>query len=43
MTFQIDVDKTSRPLGMKVRQAKNMKYNLIFVLGEKNLTDEALM
>ncbi|KLJ07278.1 threonyl-tRNA synthetase [Blastomyces silverae] len=38
-TFRIDLDTSARPLGKKIREAKKMKYNLIFVLGEKNLAD----
>ncbi|PGH26508.1 threonine-tRNA ligase [Polytolypa hystricis UAMH7299] len=38
-TFRIDVDDSARSLGKKIREAKQKKYNLIFVLGEKNLVD----
>ncbi|PGG99730.1 threonine-tRNA ligase [Blastomyces parvus] len=38
-TFRIDLDTSARSLGKKIREAKKMKYNLIFVLGEKNLAD----
>ncbi|KKZ64432.1 threonyl-tRNA synthetase [[Emmonsia] crescens] len=38
-TFRIDMDNSARSLGKKIREAKKMKYNLIFVLGEKNLVD----
>ncbi|EGC44138.1 threonyl-tRNA synthetase [Histoplasma capsulatum var. duboisii H88] len=38
-TFRIDLDTSARSLGKKIREAKKMKYNLIFVLGEKNLVD----
>ncbi|OJD23813.1 threonine-tRNA ligase [Blastomyces percursus] len=41
-TFRIDLDTSARPLGKKIREAKKMKYNLIFVLGEKNLTGESV-
>ena len=38
-TFQVDVDSSSRSLGKKIREAKQKKYNFIYVLGEKNLED----
>ncbi|KAI1940271.1 threonyl-tRNA synthetase [Ophidiomyces ophidiicola] len=38
-TFQIDVDKSARSLSKKIREAQLMKYNLIFVIGPKNLAD----
>lgn len=38
-TFRVDVDSSARSLGKKIREAKKMKYNFIFVLGEKNLVD----
>ncbi|PGH02780.1 threonine-tRNA ligase [Helicocarpus griseus UAMH5409] len=38
-TFRIDIDNSARSLGKKIREAKKIKYNLIFVLGEKNLAD----
>ncbi|ODH17069.1 threonine-tRNA ligase [Paracoccidioides brasiliensis] len=41
-TFRIDVDTSARSLGKKIREAKKMKYNLIFVLGEKNLGDGSI-
>ncbi|OJD14920.1 threonine-tRNA ligase [Emergomyces pasteurianus Ep9510] len=41
-TFRIDVDNSARSLGKKIREAKKRKYNLIFVLGEKNLADGSI-
>ena len=38
-TFLIDVDTSSQSLGKKLKRAKEMKYNLIFVLGSRNLDD----
>lgn len=38
-TFQVDVDSSNRSLGKKIREAKQKKYNFIYVLGEKNLED----
>lgn len=38
-TFLIDVDTSSQSLGKKIQRAKQMKYNLIFVLGSRNLAD----
>ncbi|KAK2797788.1 hypothetical protein FQN51_008243 [Onygenales sp. PD_10] len=38
-TFRIDVDTSSRNMKKKVREAKEKGYNLIFVLGNKNLPD----
>ncbi|OAX78639.1 threonine-tRNA ligase [Emergomyces africanus] len=38
-TFRIDIDNSARSLGKKIREAKEKKYNLIFVFGEKNLAD----
>ncbi|WEW54697.1 threonyl-tRNA synthetase [Emydomyces testavorans] len=38
-TFHIDVDKSARSLSKKIREAQLMKYNLIFVIGPKNLAD----
>lgn len=41
-TFSIDLDSSARPLGKKIREAKQKKYNLIFVVGEKNLNEETV-
>ncbi|KAL4893702.1 threonyl-tRNA synthetase kinase [Aspergillus ambiguus] len=35
-TFGIDVDTSSTTLGKKIQRAKQMKYNLIFILGPKD-------
>lgn len=39
MTFQIDVDSSNRSLKKRIQEAKQKKYNFIYVLGEKNLED----
>ncbi|PYH92539.1 threonyl-tRNA synthetase kinase [Aspergillus ellipticus CBS 707.79] len=36
-TFLIDVDTSSQSLSKKIQRAKEMKYNLIFVLGPKDV------
>lgn len=41
-TFLIDVDTSSQSLGKKIQRAKQMKYNLIFVLGSRNLGDNSI-
>lgn len=41
-TFNIDVDNSARPLGKKIREAQLNRYNLIFVLGPKNLADGSI-
>ncbi|KAL4912827.1 hypothetical protein BDW62DRAFT_10983 [Aspergillus aurantiobrunneus] len=41
-TFLIDVDTGSQTLGRKIQRAKQMKYNLIFVLGPKDLAQSRL-
>ncbi|KAL1988830.1 hypothetical protein VTN96DRAFT_7714 [Rasamsonia emersonii] len=41
-TFLIDLDTSSQPLGKKIQRAKQMKYNLIFVLGSRNLDDGSI-
>ncbi|EED21399.1 threonyl-tRNA synthetase [Talaromyces stipitatus ATCC 10500] len=41
-TFLIDVDSSSRSLSKKIQRAKSMKYNLIFVVGSKNLADNSI-
>lgn len=38
-TFNIDVDASARSVSKKIREAQINKYNLIFVLGPKNLAD----
>ncbi|KAJ9298842.1 hypothetical protein DTO271G3_3084 [Paecilomyces variotii] len=38
-TFLVDVDTSNQSLGKKIQRAKQMKYNLIFVLGSRNLAD----
>ncbi|PCG96812.1 Aminoacyl-tRNA synthetase, class II [Penicillium occitanis (nom. inval.)] len=41
-TFLIDIDSSSRSLSKKIQRAKSMKYNLIFVVGSKNLADQTI-
>lgn len=41
-TFLVDVDNSSDSLGKKVARAKKLKYNLIFVVGQKNLADQTI-
>ncbi|KAL2871839.1 threonine--tRNA ligase MST1 [Aspergillus lucknowensis] len=41
-TFLIDVDAGSQTLGKKIQRAKQMKYNLIFILGPKDLAESRL-
>ncbi|OKL64470.1 hypothetical protein UA08_00994 [Talaromyces atroroseus] len=41
-TFLIDVDSSSRSLSKKIQHAKAMKYNLIFVVGSKNVADSTI-
>ncbi|BCR93459.1 threonine--tRNA ligase MST1 [Aspergillus luchuensis] len=36
-TFLIDVDSSSQSLNKKIQRAKQMKYNLIFILGPKDV------
>ncbi|EEP78019.1 threonyl-tRNA synthetase [Uncinocarpus reesii 1704] len=38
-SFHVTVDKSARSLAKKIREAQIMKYNLIFVIGPKNLAD----
>ncbi|KAL1963915.1 hypothetical protein VTN77DRAFT_7721 [Rasamsonia byssochlamydoides] len=41
-TFLIDLDTSSQSLGKKIQRAKQMKYNLIFVLGSRNLDNGSI-
>ncbi|KAL4880948.1 threonyl-tRNA synthetase kinase [Aspergillus karnatakaensis] len=41
-TFLIDVDAGSQTLGKKIQRAKQMKYNLIFILGPRDLAESRL-
>lgn len=41
-TFLVDVDAGSQTLGKKIQRAKQMKYNLIFILGPKDLANSRL-
>ena len=41
-TFMIDVDTSSQTLGKKIQRAKQMKYNLIFILGSKDIADSSI-
>ncbi|KAL4809280.1 hypothetical protein BDV18DRAFT_131657 [Aspergillus unguis] len=38
-TFLIDVDSSSQTLSKKIQRAKQMKYNLIFIIGPKDLAE----
>lgn len=38
-TFLIDVDTSAQTLGKKIQQAKQMKYNLIFILGPRDVAN----
>jgi threonyl-tRNA synthetase len=41
-TFSIEVDASSQTLGKKIQRAKQMKYNLIFILGAKDLAESRI-
>ena len=41
-TFMIDVDTSAQSLSKKIQRAKQMKYNLIFVLGAKDMADSSV-
>jgi threonyl-tRNA synthetase len=41
-TYLIDVDTSSQTLGKKIQRAKQMKYNLIFILGPKDVADSSI-
>ena len=41
-TFLIDVDSSSQTLGKKILRAKQMKYNLIFIVGPRDVTDNSV-
>ncbi|KAL4994547.1 hypothetical protein BDV10DRAFT_176580 [Aspergillus recurvatus] len=41
-TFLIDVDTSSQTLSKKIQRAKQMKYNLIFILGPKDLAESRI-
>lgn len=41
-TFLIDVDTSSQTLSKKIQRAKQMKYNLIFILGSKDLAESSI-
>lgn len=38
-TFLIDVDTSAQTLGKKIQRAKQMKYNLIFILGPRDVAN----
>ncbi|KAJ5578702.1 uncharacterized protein N7459_007666 [Penicillium hispanicum] len=38
-TFVVDVDTSAQTLGKKIQRAKQMKYNLIFILGSRDLAE----
>ncbi|KAF9885936.1 54S ribosomal protein L39, mitochondrial [Aspergillus nanangensis] len=41
-TFLIDVDTSGQTLGKKIQRAKEMKYNVIFVLGPKDVAESRI-
>ncbi|PLB44647.1 threonyl-tRNA synthetase [Aspergillus steynii IBT 23096] len=41
-TFLIDVDAGSQTLGKKIQRAKQMKYNLIFIMGSKDVAESRI-
>ncbi|KAL4909909.1 hypothetical protein BDW74DRAFT_143992 [Aspergillus multicolor] len=41
-TFLIDVDASPQTLSKKIQRAKQMKYNLVFVLGPKDLAESRI-
>ncbi|RDW90210.1 threonine--tRNA ligase MST1 [Aspergillus mulundensis] len=41
-TFMIDVDASPQTLSKKIQRAKQMKYNLVFVLGPKDLAESRI-
>ncbi|KAL3467525.1 hypothetical protein BJX64DRAFT_247929 [Aspergillus heterothallicus] len=41
-TFSIEVDASRQTLAKKIQRAKKMKYNLIFILGPKDLADSRI-
>ncbi|KAL5338534.1 hypothetical protein BJX70DRAFT_201944 [Aspergillus crustosus] len=41
-TFMIDIDAGSQTLGKKIQRAKQMKYNLIFILGPRDLAESRI-
>ncbi|KAJ5764880.1 hypothetical protein N7520_004439 [Penicillium odoratum] len=41
-TFLMDVDTSAQTLGKKIQRAKQMKYNLIFILGPRDLADGSI-
>lgn len=38
-TFLVDVDTSAQTLGKKIQRAKQMKYNMIFIVGPRDVTD----
>ncbi|KAJ5226418.1 hypothetical protein N7468_007643 [Penicillium chermesinum] len=38
-TFLVDLDTSAQTLGKKIQRAKQMKYNLIFILGPRDVAD----
>ncbi|CAL5866987.1 uncharacterized protein PFLUO_LOCUS1199 [Penicillium psychrofluorescens] len=41
-TFLVDVDTSPQTLGKKIQRAKQMKYNLIFILGSRDVADRSI-
>lgn len=41
-TFMIDIDDSAQTLGKKIQRAKQMNYNLIFVMGPKDIAESRI-
>jgi threonyl-tRNA synthetase len=41
-TFLMDVDISAQTLGKKIQRAKQMKYNMIFIVGPRDVTDDGV-
>lgn len=41
-TFLVDVDTTAQTLSKKIQRAKQMKYNLIFILGPRDVANNSI-
>ncbi|KAJ5311959.1 hypothetical protein N7508_002789 [Penicillium antarcticum] len=41
-TFLVDIDTSAQTLGKKIQRAKQMKYNLIFILGARDIADGSI-
>jgi threonyl-tRNA synthetase len=38
----MDVDTSAQTLGKKIQRAKQMKYNMIFIVGPRDVTDDGV-